>query len=686
VSAAQRIASGLLGAGLAAACVLRPVAHGVAASTVAASWAAILGLVVAPGVLLCAGGRLAPSTDVRLLVGMGATVGLAVHGLAFLLGRKLGLPGLAPAAALAAAAVGLFLLARGRLTAPPRAVAAAARGTALTLAAALAACVVQPLTSVAALGEPVPADLLFHAGNASELRHRWPLEDPRAAGLPLNYHLLAYALPVASAEHAGAPVADTLLGIAPLFWVGLLALQLSNAGRALVGDGRAGALGAAIAVLHADPGRLLGIGAGAFQSHFASGVYGSPTTVVGLVLLAGMAIALASWLEVGSRRALAALLLLAAAASGAKASVLPAVGGGLVLTGLLALAAGRRADAGRLLAACAGVALAGLPLTWGLATGESSYRTILRLGPGTLFAQSPFVAAAREWVGLAPGAPLGAWSPPLFALWLTGYLGLAGAGLVAWLLLRREPPTAAARWALATAVVGGLLALVVDAQGLSQLFFAYNGQLLLAPFAAAGLLLAARSPVRGALAALGLIFALPSADHARRVLPAALAGDVAATRRAGAKDAREYAAGLAWLRANASRDAVVFADNPSFLLSGFGEVRLYYENGLYTPRGWDRLWAGESEPFPERAALQEQLLRRPDAAVVAEARRALGPGPRLLVVADRVPSRIASGFVFAEPAPVPPRRFFPDDLFALRFANGAMQVYQAVEEHRVRPR
>jgi hypothetical protein len=50
------------------------------------------------------------------------------------------------------------------------------------------------------------------------------------------------------------------------------------------------------------------------------------------------------------------------------------------------------------------------------------------------------------------------------------------------------------------------------------------------------------------------------------------------------------------------------------------------------------------------------------------------------VVADNVPSRVESGFVFAAPGPVPPRRFFPEALFERRFANGAMQVYEARED------
>jgi hypothetical protein len=665
-----------LGAAIGAALVLRPLAHGVPPATVLAFWATALGLAVVPGVMLCHGARLSPAGDPWLLLGQGATAGLALHGLAFLAGRPLGAPWLPSAVALAAAALGLALRVRrvggAPAPAPPPA------SPSLTLAVVLAACLVQPLASVARLGEPVPSDLLFHAGNAAELRHRWPLQDPRVAGLPLNYHLLAYAMPIDAAERAGAPVADPLLALGPLLWLGLLSLQVANVGRVLLHDGRGGPLGAVIVLLHADPGRVLGLGAGAFNSHFAAGVYGSPTTVTGLALLAGLAIAIARWLDAGDRRSALAALLLAAAVSAAKATVLPAVLGGLGLCGAYAAVRGRRTEAVRALVAAFALGVAGLPFTWAVASGESSYRTILRWGPGALFLQAPFTAAARAVIGLGEGVSLGAWAVPLFPIWLVGYLGLAGVGVVAWVLVHQEPLDAGQRWALATAAAGGGLALAFDAQGLSQLFFAYNGQLLLASFAGAALVLAPSRRGHALAAALALC-AVPSAEAAARLLQGALCADWAAAVRPSSPPLADYLDGLSWLRAHAVRDAVVFADNPAFLLSGIGEVRLYYENAIYTPRGWERRWGGDTDPFPERAALQERLLRRPDAGAVAAARRAVGPGPRLLVVADHVPSRIESGIVHASPGAVPRRRLFPEDLFALRFANGSMQVYEALE-------
>jgi hypothetical protein len=161
---------------------------------------------VLPGVLLAR--RTARAADAWLQLGQGATLGLALQGLALLAGRALGAPWLPTLVALAAAGLGLGLARRGLR--PPRGVAPLA--LAPTLAFALAAVLLQPLSSTRRLGEPVPFDLLFHAGTAAELRHRWPLEDPRVAGVPLHYHVLAYALPLEAAELSGAPLADPLLG------------------------------------------------------------------------------------------------------------------------------------------------------------------------------------------------------------------------------------------------------------------------------------------------------------------------------------------------------------------------------------------------------------------------------------------------------------------------------------------
>ena len=670
-------ASLVLGVLLAATLVVRPLAHAVPLATVLAFWATALGQVVAPGVLLVRGARLCTG-DGWLLLGQGATVGLALQGIALLLGRALAVPSLPMLVALVAAGLGLWL-SRAAGDAP----AASERGTdpvgPLTLAVALSGVLLQPLASAQRPGAALPVDLLFHAGNAAELRHRWPLEDPRVAGIPLNYHLLAYALPVEAADLARAPVGDTLFALAPLLWVPLLALQAANAGRILFGSARAGAIGAAVLLLHADPGGVFGRVPGAFNSHLATGIYGSPTTVCGLVLLAGCVVALDAWLTNPGRLRLASLAVLALGASAAKTTVLPVVLAGIAVAGICALRLGRRSELRRLALALGAMLAAGAPLTLWQTGGDEGYTGIVRFAPATVFSTSPFAAAIARTAGVERlPAELAA---PAFVLWLVGYLGLAGVAATLWLLRHRGGHGPLQVFALGVIAAGTLLGLALDVPGLSQLFLLYNGQLLLSLFAGAGLadttVWPQRRALRLALVALLGLLALPSLGQLVRGLPATVSADLAAAARPPTPLERDYATGLAWLRTHASRDCVVFADNPSLLLSGIGEVRLYYESGLFTARAW-RAGPGR-EPWPERLALQERLLRRPDPGALGDARRAVGTGPRILVAADAVQSRIDGGFASADLRPVPPRLLFPPEIFERTYLSASLQVYQARE-------
>lgn len=666
-----------LGLAVGAACLLRPLDHGTPLPTVLVFWAFALGLVVLPGVALARTARLAPDGDHWLLVGQGATLGLALHGLAFLLGRSLGAPPLLPASLLASAALASLLLARRRAAPEAGPGRAAPLAASLTLAAALGAVLVQPLFSLSSFDAGIPFDLLFHAGNAAEVRHRLPLEDPRVAGIPLRYHFLAYALPIDAADQAGAPLVDTLLGIAPLLSIALLTLQVSNAGRVLFGSGLAGGVGAAIVVFHADPGPLLGLERGAFNSHLAAGLYGSPTTVTGLVLLCGLAIALARWVAAGARTELSATVVLAAATAAAKTTVLPVALAATGLAAARALVVGRRREASRWAVATAAGAAVGVPLTLWQSQGEASYGSLVRLLPADAFLTSEL--ARRLGLPSDGSGPL----PVLlfgFALWAVGYLGIGGVGAACWLARRREAFSEGQAWALGVAGVGLAGGFLLAVPGLSQLFLAYNAQLFLALFAGAAIATLASGPRRSALAAAALLAAaaIPVAHHVAQAVPAALRADGAARRREITPAAREYAAGLAWLRSHATRDAVVFAGNPSLVLSALGEVRTFYEDPAYTARGQA---AGPGrDPFPERTVVLGGLLRRPDPVSVGAARAAVGAGPRILVVADHVATQMPSGYVVAQPRPVPPRRLLPDRSFTLRFANGVMHVYEAVEE------
>jgi hypothetical protein len=686
---ASRLLTGALGLLLATTLVLRPVAYGIAPGSVAAFWTFVLLGIALPGVAVAWAGGLY-RRDLPLLLGQGCALGFALQGLSFLVARALGADALAvalPFGVLAAAAV----QARWRRPVDDPVGGGFAetpgRGPHLgLLLVALAGCWIQPLSTLHLLGDAIPADLLFHAGNAAELSHRWPPEDPRAAGLTLNYPLLAYALPAAASQAAGLPVADALNGLAPLFWIALFALQTYNAGRVLLGDRTAASLGVAVVLLHADPGALLGLGPGAFASHLPTGLYGSPSTACGLVLLASLAVVLAEGLAAPPRmRALVPLLFIfGIAASLTKATVVPVVVAGCGLAALRAWFARRRGPARAALLAAVLLAVAAAPFTLRLASGDASYRSILRWDPGAVVRQSPYGA----WIARAAGgAERGAASaqPPAWLLpivtagWLAGYLGLGGVAAAAFLVRRRETLGEGPAWALGVAAAGAVPALLFDAHGLSQLFFLYNGQVLLGILAGGGLAAGLRGPAPFALRLVLGLAALPSLASGTRALLAQPALDSRAAARAPTGLEREYGAGLAWLRAHAARGAVVFADNPSLLLSAFGESRMFYETGLFTAQGWERRWAEVAEPFPERAALQETLLRRPDPEVARAVRRFFPPPAGILVVADNVQSRIVAGFVEVALGPVPARPLLPGPLFRPEFANRAMHVYRLLD-------
>ena len=319
--------------------------------TVLVFWATVLGQVVLPGVLLVRGARLraAERRLARRRPGCDASASRC-RGSRFLAGRALGAPWLTDARG--ARGSGGRPGARSTPLARPRPRdrgGAAPASPASTLAVALAAVLLQPLASAERLGEAVPFDLLFHAGTAAELRHRWPLQDPRVAGVPLHYHVLAYALPIEAADRAAAPLADPLLRARPAL--------LGRPAGAADGERRPGALrrraapvslGAAVALFHADPGARPRPRSGCLQQPPRDRDLRKPDD--GLQPRPARrprarARGLARDAAAGASSPCSALL--AAAASGAKTTVLPVVLGGLALCAAWAFArhAGRRVAA-----------------------------------------------------------------------------------------------------------------------------------------------------------------------------------------------------------------------------------------------------------------------------------------------------------------------------------------------------
>jgi hypothetical protein len=673
-----------LGAVIAALLLARPAAHGVSLPGTLAFWLFVAAVVVVPGAVLCRRWGPARERGLRWL-GQGATVGLAVHGVASFAGLAVGLPWIGEAGPVALAVAALLVRRSAPADAPEAPPSAGGDGAwrVLLLALLAIAVLVQPLVSSVEFLEPVPHDLLFHAGNAAEVRHRWPLEDPRVAGLPLRYHVFAYALPAAFSRWTGVPVVDSTLALAPLLWIALLVLQIDHLAGALFGDRRVGVLAAALVCFHSDPARLLGLPAWAFNSYLATGVYSSPTTIVGFLVLA----ALGAWIPPllagpAPPRAPGWILLAVLAAAGAatKPTAPASAIGGLAFLAAWAWLRRHPAVSKRSAALALWLLAASLPPLL-MASVSSRASQGFRWSPGAVVWESGF-AQLMERVIL--GGPASSWAAQALArvitapLWAVGYLGLAAFGFAAYAGLRAPGWSAGRVWAGGVILTGAALALTLHALGYSQLFFLYNGQLLLALFGGAGLWAVLqnrdRSRALRLLLALLAVCALPLLEQAGRQVALAGQADWRSLHRPLPPLARDYAAGLAWLRSHAAR-SVVFADNPSEILSAFGECRTYYEHGRYTLLGHLELRRGNLEPYPERVELQRRFLFQPGGEVAAAVRAQI-PGATVRVVADAVQSESVAGRVVVSIGAVPDRSLLPPRLFEREFVSRTMHVYR----------
>src|SRR5207247_1334909 len=189
-----------------------------------------------------------------------------------------------------------------------------------------------------------------------------------------------------------------------------------NAGRVMLGDRTAASLGVAVVLLHADPGALLGLGPGAFASHLPTGLYGSPSTACGLVLLASLAVVLGEGLAAPPRmRALVPLLFIfGIAASLTKATVVPVVVAGCGLVALLQWFARRRGPARTALLRAVVLAVAAAPFTLRPAPGAAPGRWASpRPGPCPPFFSTPMGSRSSSSSTTArfssASSPEGAW-------------------------------------------------------------------------------------------------------------------------------------------------------------------------------------------------------------------------------------------------------------------------------------
>lgn len=516
-------------------------------------------------------------------------------------------------------------------------------------------------------------DTYFHAGNAAALAHGFPIENPRIAGEPLNYHVLSYVPFAIERLAAGIPIEALFLRVGVNTLPLLVLLQTFNAGRALGRNVWAGVIAAALVMLHVDPAeKLANVVHPWFQylnahSYLEFGVYYSPSTCVGLAAFATLAFLLQRWLERGqpgiargATRELALAAIVAAFASGAKGSVMPVVVAGFALPLLIAWVR-RKTDGARAitraLVAFGLLAFAAAPASLVLASGEHSFaRTMFRVLPWATAHEIPLAHAISEALGNAERSVPHwvAWS--LAPLWTVLYLNWGGvvACLYAW--SARATLSAYELWLVGAALAGFAASNLVAAPGASHLFFTYNGELGLACLAGAALTRGWLGDGRRKRIALLLLapyalgMALDTSFRTREDVAPVLPEP---------PGCRQYREALDWLRTKTPENAIVITSRREVLATVLSERSAYYETELFTPgyheRGWDRRTTTWKMPehdwaYPERNERRRALFQAPSAQAVLDVRRDVGDARPIYVVFDKLQWRlsdVATGLRYA---------------------------------------
>ena len=474
----------------------------------------------------------------------------------------------------------------------------------------------------------------FHAGNAAELRWRWPMGDPRIAGEPLRYHFLSYCVPAGMGALLGLPVRECLLGLTQhhtplLFAFGIFVLARALGARPWIAAGTALAL-----VLQMDLfefAQALGGSNWWAASPFYVGIYRSITNSAGLCLLLGLMLVLHGLLARGAawRGALLLAFVIAVATAITKSSVLPPLLGGFGLALVWKLVRTRAIDA-RLLGGLTALALGAAPATlWFLADKQGYAYSMFRFVPSHALRTSPFAerVAALVGVGDPVGSTLFFWL--LTPVWLVSFFALTTLGVVFWLRARekgRDPFEVPLFGAL---LVGLVPSLLLASPGLSQLFFGYVSITAAALLGALGTQRMLAAPGRRArllsivavtglcvygAASLAWIFVKPN-------LPSVESGEPQRVRDA-----------LDWMRTDLPADAVVLADDVRLSVGVWCERRMFFSVARFSRQQralWNPLPLPPGSPAPEqpyapRENAQREFLAQPSAEGLARIHALLG--------------------------------------------------------------
>jgi hypothetical protein len=669
------------------ACLLRWSGHGISLTDGLRALAFLFSYVLLPGVALAYLLRLRLDGAVARL-SLGGALGMAHLTITFLLGRLLGSQSAWLFAPLLVGVTAVVSWIGRRGSSPWSAGSSSRVELAALVFIALLAQQQRALYSPERLESTIPTDLLFHAGNAAELKHHFPPQDPRIGGRELPYHFFSGIPPCAASVVTGLPVGKLALVVLPSIVISWMVFALAHAGRVFGGTDAAGVCAAALVMFHLDFAQTLGLPRDGFLSLLRSGLYLSDSTLLGLAGLLPLAVLLAAWHDEKERpawRLACAMVALSLWLSGTKASVMPVVVAGLLLTAVLTCVVRGQARAARPFTAALLLGIGAAPFALWLLTRHGSYSEMFRWAPGNVAVRSLFYNVLARDLGLIgmPGALAGhAWgvARPLLRLlltsgWIVGFLGLGAVLGAVRLGVDRRQSVPRHSWILAITICGLAIALAFDTPSLSQLYFAYNGQVLLAVLGGGFVVQVVRNRrVRWVAIPLLLLAAAPMVRQALMGAIEGLGADLDAALQPASAEATHYVAGLEWIRANTSPRAVLVTKHGALAPSILAERRSFYSTGLFTPEGQRRRLLGlDPEPFPEWLALRTRAVDL-DPMALRSIAALLGGDPELLVIVDAVEVSGEPGVNTLRVSPLPGKGQAPAGM-ALLYSSDVMRVY-----------